>query len=90
MNTQMKEIHRVRSRRVLSTGASLPKVLGVPPCQHVDIFINSKSHTSGIFMETSSHGHDWLLTRFPAPSTLWRIGSRAGGSKLLIMAWSFW
>lgn len=34
------EVHRARSERVPSTGASVPWIVGTPPSQHVDVLTN--------------------------------------------------
>lgn len=66
---------------------------GVGVCHPPSMWMHSPTsepHSLGIFMETSSHSHDWLLTPSPALSLLWRMGDGTESSKLLIRAWSFW
>ena len=65
------EIHRARSERISSTGASVSmELVGVHhlPCMWMcsltwKIF---EPHTLGVFMEASSCGHDKSLTPFSA------------------------
>lgn len=82
-----------RSGRVPITGALSQQNWGTSPpgtwmCLPTEKF--SELHSSGIFMEASSHKHDWLLTQSPAPSPSGRMGEGTKSSRLLIMAWSFW
>ena len=87
------EIHRVRSGRVPSAGASVPMELGcvtlpVHGCVHPP-GSSRNPVLLGFFTEASSCRHDWLLTPFPSPYPLWRMEGGAENSKLLIMTWSF-
>ena len=65
------EMHRARSGRVLSAGASVPLELG---CVTLPVWLCSPTwklsepHTSGILpTEASARGHDGSLTPLPAP-----------------------
>lgn len=64
------EIHKMRSRSVLSTVASVPRVWDVPLSQHMDmfIFINLEIFQTvcfkDLFMETSLGGHE-VLNHWP-------------------------
>lgn len=62
------EIHRARSGRVPSTGASVPVQLGCVTLPVSGCVCQPGSHTPcfGDFMEASSHRHDKLLTPFSA------------------------
>ena len=87
------KIHRARSRRVLSTGASVPVELGCISLQYVDVFANLEPLWTPYFwdfMEASSRRHEQLLTPLLdwLPSLV--DGGRTENSKFLIMAWSFW
>lgn len=55
-------VHSMRSGRVPSAGASIPMELEhtIPRHTYSPDQMLSKSHTSGVFMEASSHKHEQL------------------------------
>ena len=63
---------------------------GVLPTQHMGSLTRKllESHILGIFVEASSHKHDWSLSQSPGPLPF--LGERAESSKLLVMTLSFW
>lgn len=66
-----KELHRVKSGRVTSAGASVSLELEhatflAHECGHSP-WISPKPHSSGIPVEALSWRHDWLLTPFLVP-----------------------
>lgn len=60
---------------------------GAPTCLVIWKF--SKPHSSGVFMETSSHRHDGLLTPYLAHLSFPEEENGAESSRLLILAQSF-
>lgn len=75
----VEEVHRVRSRRVQSAGASVRQSWGVPPAQHMGAFANLEAlQTPELrgFMEISSHGHrqGQLLVQSPALYSPMEVG----------------
>lgn len=84
------ETHRMRSGRVLSTGASvLVELGGITLLVHMcsPTWKLSEAHTSGILWKLP---YDYLLSPFAALSPLWGRGCGAENSKLSIMTCSFW
>lgn len=94
-NVQLNEdVHKVRSRKVLSAGTSIPMEFGV--CYFPDTWIHSptwkvlESYYPGFFMKVSLCRHKWLnhwywpLTEFLALLPSLKIRNVAENSNLLI------
>ena len=58
--------------------------------QHLPETLQTLYSTFGIFMEASSHRHDWSLTPFLTPLPSVENEEWAENVKLLIMVWTFW
>lgn len=88
--SQMKRYHRLRSGRVLSTGAFVPVQL---ECTILPVFSPSwklsEPYSSAIFTEASSQSHKWLLIQSPALPFSPEHEEYAESSKLRIMVWSW-
>ena len=82
------EAHSARSRRVPSTGVSVPVALGAPPSWYVHLFTNTEA------LKTPYFGDFWRLSHVVMNnhyfSSSQRIGGEVESSKFLIMTWSFW
>ena len=88
------ELHRLKSRKVPSAGASVPMELGcmtLLSCRCVDQPRNSLNPILLGFL-WRFHYIDMIdhQVSLQPLSHSWRVGGRAEYSKHLIMAWSFW
>ena len=87
------EIHRMRSGRVLSAGASVPVELG---CITLPVhgFVRQPGTTNTILLGFLWRPHHigliiyYIHFQFLCP--FWRMGDGAENPKLVIITWSFW
>ena len=87
------EIHSSRSGRSQKTGVSVP-----PEMEGIAFLVRGaftnlefpKPYTLGIFVEVSSHRHNWSSTLFLALLPSHENGERNWGLQAAVMAWSFW